>query len=125
MVSAGLRGALEIAADEVAAPGEARRVTGCEHAVWKAAAQPQAIGVADLRRKLQGVDRSEVHVCNAAGQRLGSLTHQLDRGGAEQEEVARALSRGSPLVDDAAERFEQRWRAVNLVDNDELPGLCS
>jgi hypothetical protein len=51
--------------------------------------------------------------------------HQFDRGGAQQQKMSRPLARGTPLVDDAAKSLEQGRGAVNLVYDDELPGLGS
>ncbi len=59
---------LEIAADKVASPSKTCRITGREHALGKAAAQPQLIGVADLSGELQSIDRPQIHVRDSPSQ---------------------------------------------------------
>jgi hypothetical protein len=87
--------ALEIAADKGAAPREAGRIAVGRKAFRKAPARPDSTDIADLLRQFEGIDGSHVDVGNASGEAFGSLPHQIDGGGPQQQEVASARQRGS------------------------------
>lgn len=61
---------------------------------------------------------------NTAGQRLARLLQQLDRRGAEEEEVAGSSACAPTLVDDAPQRREESGGPVDFVEDDQTVGVA-
>ena len=113
--------ALEVGADEVLAPAQADRVVARQEAVREAAPDPEL--VQRSLSHLGEVEGGEFNERDPPGQALAGLGQQVDRGGAQQQEPPGASALAPGLVDHAAQRFEQARRPVDLIEDDELPGM--
>ena len=113
--------ALEVCADEVLAPAQADRVILCEEAVGETASNPQLIQL--LLAHLGDVERRELDKRDSPRQALARLGQQVDRGGAQQQEPAGPGALAPALVDHPAQRLEQAGRALDLIEDHELPGM--
>lgn len=58
-----------------------------------------------------------ISVGDAAGERLGRLSEQIDRGRTQEQELAGADALSTAAIDDAAQRLEDARRPVNLIEN--------
>ena len=78
--------------------------------------QPEALAAAYLR----DAERMQLAVRDAARQGFAGLLHEVDGGGAQEQELPRAATGSPPHVDDTAQGSEQSRRAVHFVQHQEL-----
>ena len=65
----------------------------------------------------------QLAVSDTAGQRLARLFQQIDGRRAEQQKQPHPFPGLPAFVDDAAQRSEQPWRPVHLVENQQVVGV--
>jgi hypothetical protein len=115
--------ALEEAPDKIASPCETGGIVPRQEAERESAAHPELASGIARSSELTDVDRRELNVRDATGKRLGALSHQVERGRTQQEEVSGLLSGGAAIIDDASEDFEQTRYTMDLIDNNQFAGL--
>ncbi len=109
--------ALEVGADEIHSPAQARGIGVRQQAVWKSAAQPKRVEA--LGADLGDIEWSELQVADASGERLARLLQQVDRRGVQYEEAPRALPAPPAGVDEATQAAEELRCALDLVEDDQ------
>ena len=67
----------------------------------------------------QHVERIELDVGDAAGQRFARLPQEVHRGRSQQQKPSRSPASPASTVDQAAQALEQARRAVDLVEDDQ------
>ena len=108
---------LEVGADEIGAPAQARGVGSGEQTLRKSAAQPE--GVDALSPHLAGVERGEFQIADATCERLAGLFEQVHRRRPQDQETPLAVPAPPTGVDEPAQAAEEVWRALDLVEDDE------
>jgi hypothetical protein len=68
----------------------------------------------------EGVERGELEIADAPGERFARLPEQVDRRRAEGEEAALAAAPPPAGVDQPSQALEELRRALDLVEDDEL-----
>src|SRR5919106_1339576 len=110
--------ALEVGADEIRAPAQARRVRCGQQTFRKPTAQPQ--GIEALATNLAGVERGELQIADASRERLARLFEQVDRCRAQDENPPLAPPAPPSGVDKPSQVPEELRHALDLVEDDEL-----
>ena len=114
---------LQISADELLSPAQARCIAAGQISLRKASAQPQRTGGERLiRGQLRQYQRCQLNVGQAPGQTLGRLGKQFHAGRTQQQELATEGTSAPALVNDTPQHCKQARHALHLIQNDHL--LC-
>src|SRR3546814_10499895 len=82
------------------------------------AAQPECVET--LATGLAGVQRGDLQITDAPGERLARLFEQVDRSRTEHQKAAGATPAPPSGVDQPAQGLEELRGALNLVEDDQL-----
>ena len=88
-----------------------------KQAVGEPASDPQLLDRVTVRCQFVDTDRRQLDEGDPARERLGRLSKQFQRRGAQNKELPRTKSGAPALIHDASKDRKQLGRSVNFVED--------
>lgn len=113
---------LEIGADEILPPAQARAVAGAQKTVRKAAPHPEAVH--RLRIHLKGIEGTHFKIADTTGQSFSRLREKIDRRRTQQQEATGCKACASAAIDEPPKDLEKPRQAMDFIKDHQLVLMC-